>query len=125
MADVECVENDSFDERILFHQTSPEAAASILSSQCMRPGTSGLAGGAIYFADSANDTHHKAQRGHGVILRCRVRLGRIWRISESGDSSLTHSAVRAAGYDSVLIPRVRGYEYAVYCSSQVVDISIH
>ena len=93
--------------RILYHQTSPEAARQILTTKTMRPGTSGIAGGAIYFAEKAEDTHHKAHHT-GVILRVKVGLGRIKTISPHGDTSITYGSLRGEGFDSVCIPRPGG-----------------
>ena len=60
----------------LYHETSPEAAASILRSQRMYRGSDGLAGGGIYFAESPSEARRKAHQ-HGAMLRATVRVGRM------------------------------------------------
>ena len=89
----------------------------------MLRGSSGLAGGGIYFATSVDHTNHKAIK-KGVVLRCRVKLGRIKQISKYGDYNMTFDKLSSDGYDSVLIPRDNhnGYEYVVYNWDQVEAI---
>ena len=55
-----------------YHQTDESSARSILRGQFHR-GSSGLAGGGIYFATSAGDTHGKAHK-HGVILVADIKV---------------------------------------------------
>lgn len=106
----------------LYHQTSPENAERILQSQTMIKGTSGMAGGGIYFAASPHDTNHKAKHT-GCILRAEVILGNVLRLPKNGLSHITYEWLQERGYDSVQIPRDNGTEYVVYHSSQVVRIS--
>jgi len=108
----------------LYHQTSKEVAGKILQENRMLRGQGGLAGGGIYFATSQADTNHKAHQ-HGIVLLCRVHLGRVKTISASGDSSITFTSLQREGYDSVLIPRQNGMEYVVYNCDQVLDIEQH
>ena len=105
----------------LYHQTSSDVAASIISDQKMLRGSGGMAGGGIYFAVSQSDTHHKAQ-SKGVILQVQVQLGRIKTISSNGDSSVSFQSLQAEGYDSVMIPRSGGTEYVVYNQDQASSI---
>ena len=51
----------------LCHQTCPEMAEIIIATQEMKPGSTGLAGGGIYFAEKAVMTEMKAHR-RGSIL---------------------------------------------------------
>ncbi len=81
-----------------------------------------MAGGGIYFAESAKETMGKAHH-HGVVLKAKVKLGRIKTISSGGDSSVTFTKLQDEGYDSVKIPRSGGTEYVVYNWDQVTDIS--
>jgi len=105
----------------LYHQTSPSAARSIISSQQMTRGSNGLAGGGIYFAASPGDTHAKAHE-HGVILAAKVKLGRVKDVVNQ-DSSASFASLSAEGYDSVRINgRSSGVEYVVYNWDQVSDI---
>lgn len=106
----------------LYHQTNEQNARSILASQSFRCSSSGMAGPGVYFATSKSDTDHKANN-KGVVLQCRVRLGRVRRVTQSGDSSISFSSLLSSGYDSVEIPRSGGTEYVVYNSDQVSSIS--
>ena len=67
----------------LYHETSPEAAASILRSQRMYRGSDGLAGGGIYFAESPSEARRKAHQ-HRAMLKATVRVGRMkaWHLEE-------------------------------------------
>ena len=103
----------------LYHQTDAATANIILRTQHMKPGSSGLAGGGIYFATSAEHTNHKAHR-HGVILKATVALGKILTL-DHGDGSMTLQKLKLMGYDSVMIPRA-GKEYVVYEPSRVKHI---
>jgi len=107
--------------RTLYHQTSPEFAAEIIRTQRMKRGNPGLAGSGIYFAESAQETEHKAHQ-KGAMLRATVRLGRVKTVSANGDSSVTFASLQAEGYDSVRIPRPGGTEYVVYNWDQVTSI---
>jgi hypothetical protein len=108
---------------ILYHMTDATAARSIVSTQTFRPGTSGLAGGGIYFAETPEDTKHKA-RSQGPILQAKVNLGKQKNLSYHGDPSLTHEQLKQEGYDSVKIPR-NGTEHVVYSSDQVTEIQYY
>eukprot|EP01062_Namystynia_karyoxenos_P024642 TRINITY_DN19623_c0_g1_i1.p1 TRINITY_DN19623_c0_g1~~TRINITY_DN19623_c0_g1_i1.p1 ORF type:complete len:241 (+),score=60.80 TRINITY_DN19623_c0_g1_i1:76-723(+) len=104
---------------VLFHQTSEQSAAAIRQSGQMRRGGGGLAGGGIYFALTPEDTAHKAHQ-KGVVLRCRVHLGRIKRLEAHGDPGITFSSLQREGFDSVCVPRhPGGNEYVVYNYDQV------
>lgn len=105
--------------RTLYHQTDLEGAHAIKADGwCMRPGrASSLAGSGIYFAETPEDTHHKATR-KGVLIRARVTMSRVHTISAGGDPH-AEAAMRAAGADCVRIPRDRGVEWVVYSSHQV------
>ena len=103
--------------RILYHQTSPSIAAEIIDSGQMLRGTSGLAGGGIYFAENPGDTTYKATM-YGCILECEVRLGNVKTIAPGGDPSIHFWALFDDGFDSVYIPRKRP-EFVVYNRDQV------
>jgi large subunit ribosomal protein L40e len=100
----------------LYHCTTKSNAASIRRSG-FRCGSSGMAGGGIYFAESIDDASRKAQ-SQGVVLECEVNLGRVKHVSSSGDNSLNLSVLNREGYDSVCIPR-NGTEYCVYDPSRI------
>jgi len=105
----------------LYHQTSPSAARSIISSQQMTRGSNVLDGVGIYFAASPVYTHAKAHE-HGVFLAAKVKLGRVKDVVNQ-DSSASFASLSAEGYDSVRINgRSSGVEYVVYNWDQVSDI---
>ena len=106
----------------LYHQTSQSAANAIISSQKMVCGTTGLAGGGIYFALSADDTNHKAKH-KGVILQADVYLGNSKKIQSNGEQ-INVLELYQSGYASILIPR-NGSEYVVYNSLQVKNIKLY
>jgi ubiquitin len=104
---------------ILYHCTTQSNADSIESCG-FRCGSSGIAGGGIYFAASVQDASRKAHR-NGVVLECEVDLGSVLDVGFDGDSSLSLARVRAKGYNSVRIPRNGdpGTEFCVYEPSRV------
>ncbi len=109
------------ENKILYHQTSPEAAKEIVESGKMLRGSHGLAGGGIYFATTPSHTEHKALY-KGVILECDVSLGRTYTTGFNGDSSLSYRKLLhmdPIGYDSVIIPRENGEEYVIYNHKQI------
>ena len=106
----------------LYHCTS-KSSADAITRNGFRCGSSGLAGGGIYFADSIDDASRKA-RTQGVVLECEVNLGRVRHIGFSGEDDLTLSRLNNAGYDSVCIPR-NGTEYCVYEPSRVTVVRQH
>ena len=89
----------------------------------MKPGSSGLAGGGIYFATSPEHTGHKATKT-GVILEATVALGKILTLDANGDPNMTLQKLEAMGFDSVCIARSvsSGQEYVVYDPDQVLSI---
>jgi hypothetical protein len=103
----------------LFHQTSAESCRLIVEANAMKRGSSGIAGGGIYFATSLRETMHKAHH-HGFVLCCRVKLGSVDRwLGTKIDSGVTFNSLLRHGRDSVFIPRPGGDEYIVYSSDQV------
>jgi hypothetical protein len=84
----------------------------------MLRGSSGLAGGGIYFAESERETQGKAH-SHGVMIVANVKLGRSKHVPPNGDQSITHRSLIHEGYDSVMIPRPGGTEWVVYNYDQV------
>ena len=107
----------------LYHQTDAGTAEIILRTQCMKPGSGGLAGGGIYFATTPELTGHKAHR-HGVILEATVALGKIHTLAANGDPTMTLQKLKSMGFDSVCIARAvsSGHEYVVYDPGQVQRI---
>ncbi|CAE8633933.1 unnamed protein product [Polarella glacialis] len=110
-----------FGATTLYHQTDPESAQMILDTGRMFRGTSGALGGGIYFAGSPEDTERKAHH-RGVILECRVYLGKIKRLSAC-DGTVTFSLLDHEGFDSVLFTGFpSGPEYVVYNFDQVEPV---
>jgi hypothetical protein len=105
----------------LYHCTSEQNAQSIERGG-FRPGSQGIAGGGIYFAETPADAVRKAHN-HGAVLKCRVKLGKILDVAYAGDSSLTSSEVKRLGCDSVRIPRY-GTEYDVQLFHQCIFVTL-
>ncbi|KAG2432917.1 hypothetical protein HXX76_008647 [Chlamydomonas incerta] len=108
---------------ILYHQTSPECARKILApGGHMKPGNNGYAGGGIYFAERPGDTYHKA-RNTGVVLSCKVDLGRVFVVSMPGpwDSVIGRGW---STHDSVKITSLNGVEYVVFDHRRVKSVRV-
>ena len=102
----------------LFHSTTPFNADCILTHGFLC-GSSGLAGGGIYFAESGADAIRKAQR-NGAMLLCQVDLGRQLVIAQDGDPQ-ARAKMMNGGYHSVMIPR-NGKEHVIYDARRVRSI---
>ena len=115
----------------LYHKTNSTAAALILSSQQMKAGSEGLAGGGIYFAKKPPSTEGKARfapNDDSIMLKATVHLGKIWKVGINGEPIARHTScdvmqqtLEEREYDSVWIPRERP-EFIVYNTDQVEDI---
>jgi hypothetical protein len=109
---------------ILYHQTSHENARKILRDKAMKPGSdASYAGSGIYFATTPRATNRKA-RCTGVILSCKVHLGRVKEICASGDWSPEFWQMWY-GYDSIKITSLNGVEYVVFDPKRVKTIGVH
>jgi hypothetical protein len=89
-------------------------------------GTSGLAGGGIYFSQSKKAAARNARR-RGAIITATVKLGNVKTITWP-DPSITFAQLNREGYDSVKVVRPGGYfydefvvydEYVVYNYDQI------
>lgn len=109
--------------KVLYHQTDQRSAESIRKSGKLLRGSSGLAGGGIYFAESPKQTHAKAQK-KGCMAICKVQLGNVKRLTSSGDGSMTFQKLQSEGYDSVVVARGGGDEYVVYNYDQVEVVDV-
>ncbi len=109
----------------LFHCTSESNAASIMRNG-FHCGSSGIVGGGIYFAMSAQDAIRQAH-AKGTVLACDVELGRVHDVGFDGDRTLNLSRIRQLGCDSVRIPRngEPGTEYCVYEPARVRLVGEH
>ena len=104
----------------LFHNTN--ADREIISSQRMVRGSSGWAGGGIYFAGSENEALQKTQN-KGRTLEARVKLGRVLVVTTSSVKDFSFTELQNMGFDSVKITGIRtGDEYVVYNGDQVGSI---
>ena len=115
----------------LYHQTDPDAATAILATQRMLRGFSGLVGGGIYFAETAQESNAKCHHD-GVVLLCRVRLGKQQSVDHGVNKrsrcypNFTWTELTRDGYDSVVITNHRtGNEHVVFNYEQVEEIQWH
>jgi hypothetical protein len=106
----------------VYHCTNHRAALQILAQGVFRPGTSGLFGAGIYFAESEASARHKAAHdgsGDGAIIRADVDFG--WAAVYEGGRRLTAAAISAQGCQSVKGRSSSGadWEYVVFDSSRI------
>ena len=85
----------------------------------MKRGSSGLAGGGIYFATTPELTGKARKKGE--ILEATVALGKMHTLDHNGDPTMTRQKLKSMGFDSVCIARAvsSGQEYVVYDPKQV------
>mmetsp|Transcript_116443 Transcript_116443/g.336365 ORF Transcript_116443/g.336365 Transcript_116443/m.336365 type:complete len:126 (+) Transcript_116443:66-443(+) len=109
----------------LHHVTS--AGEDIRRSGEMKPGSSGMAGGGIYFADNWHAAETKAH-SRGYRVTAQVDLGRVKTVDKQGTSRYRHCTeqqLRREGYDSIHITGLAtGDEYVVYDNSRVRSVSV-
>lgn len=113
----------------LIHQTDKASAESIVSSQNMIPGSGGLYGPGIYFANTIEACDAKALR-KGVYLIADVYLGKVMKISKKKALSLrlhkdpeASKKIRNKGYNSIYgHKQATGREYIVFDSERVKNI---
>ena len=107
----------------LYHMTSSDAADLIISQQYMKPGTQGMFGPAIYFAETQDACMRKAKHKE-VLLVATVAVGRSL-ICRKADYSLDDNKVSSHGCHSVKgVGCVSSVEYAIYRPSQIYNIKI-
>ncbi|KAA6388880.1 MAG: putative Aurora kinase [Streblomastix strix] len=108
-----------------YHQTSAQAARSIMQTG-FRPGNRGIAVGGIYFALNRADTERKAHQ-KGVILECQVDVGSC-KIMKQMEPQLTGDELKRQGFDSVFFPanymntNLNFPEYVIYDPARVKHI---
>eukprot|EP00929_Paragymnodinium_shiwhaense_P013848 TRINITY_DN121699_c0_g1_i1.p1 TRINITY_DN121699_c0_g1~~TRINITY_DN121699_c0_g1_i1.p1 ORF type:complete len:351 (+),score=40.73 TRINITY_DN121699_c0_g1_i1:73-1053(+) len=82
---------DSGEKRILYHVTSPDMAAEVLRTGRMTRSSSGVAGGALYFAESPQEPAKTATEGaprSPVVLECEVHVGHVRQeVQQAGTDS--------------------------------------
>lgn len=115
----------------LYHQTSDDAARSIMAANgVLRPGSGGMFGAAIYFAKSTQATDRKAHK-KGVYLQATVTVG-ISLVARKALREMNGKISHALGCDSVFAPgreelgapsrqayAVNNDEWAVFYQEQV------
>ena len=105
--------------KLLYHQTAPQVAETILRTQTMRGGDNGAVGGAMYFALSAEATEGKATQ-KGSVLRCLVYVGDAFT-TEHTDVKFTKEDLLRIGLDSIhKVGFSTGEEYAIFSPDQVL-----
>ena len=107
--------------RILYYQTDEASAESILESQTLQRGILGMAGPAIYFAETPKATDLIAQE-LGVILECVVHLGRTKQLGSVGEPNLTAKKMIETEFDSATFRVKKTVAYAVYFTDQIKGI---
>jgi hypothetical protein len=113
------------DGALLYHCTS-ECSAAAIKRNGFRCGARGIVGGGIYFAVSIKDAVRKAHH-KGVVLECKVDLGKVHDVSFQGDTTLNLARIKQLGCNSVRVHRngEPGTEYCVYEPSRVRVIGEH
>lgn len=79
-------QGENHSRRLMVHQTDPQAAANILSTQIMRPGSGGAVGAGCYFCKSMDGCDSLALH-NGTYLMADVYLGRTAPNANFGNSS--------------------------------------
>lgn len=118
-------EKEGYDGKTLelYHMTSKNAADSIVSYQHMKPGSQGMFGPAIYFAETKDACLRKAKQKE-VLLVAQVKVG-VSLICRKANYHLNHQSVSALGCHSVKgVGCVSSVEYAIYNSIQITSIKI-
>merc|ERR1712050_422409 len=110
-----------------YHQTTVAACKAIISTRFL-VGHGGIAGGGIYFANSAAATGFKAQE-FGCMIEVWVALGNAKKLPYDADKSITLEKMAQSGYDSCWIPRGipvgAAPETVVYFSDQVLQMAAY
>lgn len=110
--------------RSLIHQTDVRSAEAIVRSQRFNPGTGGLYGGGIYFANTIEACDGKALH-KGVYLIADVYLGRTkaFTKSEVVKNKVDPQKILSDGYHSVVGTKMKtGREFVVYDPDRVKNI---
>lgn len=100
----------------------------------MKPGTTGYAGGGIYFADNPEATYRKACN-KGTVLQCEIHLGRVQEAQLNVDYSVCNGHANhdhtgehvwlQPGYDTINITSLHGHEVVVYEPERVKHCAWH
>jgi len=106
----------------LYHQTTPEAAASILKTGFRLGSADGICGAAIYFSPTDKDTEIKAVGGKGYMIEAKVDMGRVLTMPWTCDMFMTGERLNKLGYDSITLDRGGIYEcyYTAHCKEYII-----
>ena len=105
----------------LYHMTSENAANSIVSQQYMKPGSQGMFGPAVYFAETKEACQRKAKHKE-VLLIAQVKVGKSL-ICREASYGLNDNIISDLGCHSVKgVGCVSSVEYAIYNSFQITQI---
>jgi hypothetical protein len=86
--------------RTVYHSTTQSGFEGIISDAQMHPGSTGMFGSAMYFADTEADARHKSRYGGNIVVKATVNFG-IALVLEAPLNSMTEAQLRAQGYDSI------------------------
>lgn len=106
-----------------FHQTTIEAAKSILASNFL-PSKTGMLGPGIYFANNYDITEHKRNQSTegGAIFCAKIDMGKVLEIRDKMDDRDVHKQ-----YNSKYLHHQGGEkfdEYVVYSPDQIIEYTI-
>ncbi len=118
-------EKEGYDGRTLelYHMTSSTGAGSIVTQKYMKPGSQGMFGPAIYFAETREACQKKAKYQDALLI-AKVKVG-VSLICRRADYNLNYQTVSSLGCHSVKgVDCVTSVEYAIYNSVQIIEIKI-
>lgn len=112
------------ESRVLYHATNKEAAHSILNSKKMVPGSQGMYGAGIYFAESEDICKHKTAQGEDYLITALVILNKSLFVKSLPYNigqlrTLNYEFIKKLGVQSVIGKTNSGLEYVVYRSKDV------
>ena len=109
----------------LYHATTKEAAESIMAEKRFRPGSGGMFGAGMYFADKKKTAIHKSAHGSDAIIVANVDMGNAL-IVQGPKYDLSLEQITELGCDSVLgrSSSSAKWEYVVYDPSRIEPLSI-
>ena len=110
---------------ILFHATSEEIARKIMEEHSFKPGSKGMFGAGMYFADNRKAAMHKTAHGKDAIVVAVVAMD-IALVVEGPKYDLNESQINELGCNSVLgrSSPAAEWEYVVYDPKRVYPIAM-
>jgi hypothetical protein len=117
------IEGKPEDCKILYHGTSEWASKKILNFYLMKPGSKGMLGPGIYFAESVEDAHEKAHKNQ-IILSVEVKVG-IQYCTWEPEKKMNKEKLAELGCNSVRWDsRSTGVEYCIFDPEQIISFRI-